>query len=285
VGTCCGGAFPRRCLFVPSRGAGVKLERPEAAPAAAGAGEDERAWRGRAAADDRERGTRARGHARLRSRARHQLHSDRRRPRHDRPRGRAPRPPAEPSRGLRRRPHAARARRRRGPARTQRTGRGQVIDAAMVDGAAQLATIMFSFAASGAWGRQGRTSSTPALPSTTFTNPRTAASWRSARSSPSSTPTRFATARSTPQTRRSGTARWPELRKRLSDVPLGGLSRPSSGLDAGRPGQVLLSGRLSRRGGPSAGSGPRRWRRRRLSRTQCGRTQRPRMGRRGRPPR
>jgi hypothetical protein len=80
-------------------------------------------------------------------------------------------------------------------------------------------------------------------------------------------------------------ARWPELRKRLSDVPLGGLSRPSSGLDAGRPGQVLLSGRLSRRGGPSAGSGPRRWRRRRLSRTQCGRTQRPRMGRRCRPPR
>ena len=47
----------------------------------------------------------------------------------------------------------------------------------------------------------------------------------------------------------------------------------------------LLNGRLSRRGGPSAGSGPRRWRRRRLSRTQCGRTQRPRMGRRGRPPR
>jgi hypothetical protein len=181
---------------------------------------------------------RARGPARLRSRARHQLHSDRRRPRRDRPRGRAPRPPAEPSRGLRRRRHAARARRRRGACSNaaHRPGAGHRRRDGRRD--AQLATIMFSFAASGAWGRQGRTSSTPALPSTTSTNPRTAASWRSAPSSPSSTPTCFATARSTPQTRRSGTARWPELRKRLSDGPLDGLSRPSSGIEAGRPGQA-----------------------------------------------
>jgi alpha-methylacyl-CoA racemase len=37
----------------------------------------------------------------------------------------------------------------------QRTGRGQVVDAAMIDGAAQLATIMFSFANAGAWGSTG----------------------------------------------------------------------------------------------------------------------------------
>jgi len=227
---------------------------------------------------------RASGPARLRSRARHQLHSvlgvlgaiGR---------GRAPRPPAEPSRGLRRRRHAARARRRRGPARTQRTGRGQVIDAAMGDGAAQLATIRFSFAASGGWGPTGTNVLDTGSPSTTSTNPRTAASWRFARSSPvlrrpASPP------RDRPRRRAAaGTARWPELGKRLSDGPLDGLSRPSSGIEAGRPGQVMLSGRLSRRGGPRAGSGPRRWRRRRLSRTQCGRTQRPRMGRRCRPPR
>jgi hypothetical protein len=33
-------------------------------------------------------------------------------------------------------------------------------------------------------------------------------------------------------------ARWPELRKRLSDGPLDGLSRPYSGIEAGRPGQA-----------------------------------------------
>jgi alpha-methylacyl-CoA racemase len=33
-------------------------------------------------------------------------------------------------------------------------------------------------------------------------------------------------------------ARWPQLRKRLSDGPLDGLSRPSSGIEAGRPGQA-----------------------------------------------
>lgn len=38
---------------------------------------------------------------------------------------------------------------------TQRTGQGQVVDAAMTDGAAQLATVMFSFAYAGAWGPTG----------------------------------------------------------------------------------------------------------------------------------
>jgi alpha-methylacyl-CoA racemase len=35
------------------------------------------------------------------------------------------------------------------------TGRGQVVDAAMVDGVAQLATLFFSFAAAGSWGPPG----------------------------------------------------------------------------------------------------------------------------------
>jgi alpha-methylacyl-CoA racemase len=37
----------------------------------------------------------------------------------------------------------------------QRSGHGQVVDAAMVDGVAQLATIFFSFQAAGAWGAPG----------------------------------------------------------------------------------------------------------------------------------
>jgi alpha-methylacyl-CoA racemase len=37
----------------------------------------------------------------------------------------------------------------------QRTGKGQVVDAAMVDGAAQLATVIFAFANSGGWGPTG----------------------------------------------------------------------------------------------------------------------------------
>jgi len=57
----------------------------------------------------------------------------------------------------------------------------------MVDGAAQLATIMFSFAAAGAWGRRE-------------IDPADAPQW--------------------------DRARWPELRKRLSDGPPDGLSRP-----------------------------------------------------------
>ncbi|ROZ46282.1 CoA transferase [Rhodococcus sp. WS3] len=37
----------------------------------------------------------------------------------------------------------------------QRTGEGEVVDAAMVDGVAQLATIVFSFSQAGAWGAPG----------------------------------------------------------------------------------------------------------------------------------
>lgn len=37
----------------------------------------------------------------------------------------------------------------------QRTGKGKVVDAAMVDGVAQLATAIFSFAQAGAWGEAG----------------------------------------------------------------------------------------------------------------------------------
>src|SRR5205814_8847421 len=35
------------------------------------------------------------------------------------------------------------------------SGRGRVVDAAMVDGAAQLATVIFSFATAGGWGPRG----------------------------------------------------------------------------------------------------------------------------------
>jgi alpha-methylacyl-CoA racemase len=38
---------------------------------------------------------------------------------------------------------------------TQRSGHGQVVDASMVDGAAQLATIIFGFASAGSWGEPG----------------------------------------------------------------------------------------------------------------------------------
>ena len=37
----------------------------------------------------------------------------------------------------------------------QRTGRGAVVDASMVEGAAQLATVIFAFAGAGSWGPAG----------------------------------------------------------------------------------------------------------------------------------
>ena len=72
-------------------------------------------------------------------RPRHQLHRRRRRARPHRPAGRAPHAAAEPGRRLRRRRHAPGARHRRARcSQAQRTGEGQVVDAAMVDGTALL---------------------------------------------------------------------------------------------------------------------------------------------------
>ncbi len=70
-------------------------------------------------------------------RPRHQLHRAGRRARPHRPAGRGARAAAQPGRRLRRRRHAARLRHRvRACSRPQRSGEGQVVDAAMVDGAA-----------------------------------------------------------------------------------------------------------------------------------------------------
>ena len=66
------------------------------------------------------------------------------------------------------------------------SGRGQVVDAAMVDGASLLATMFSGFLASGMWkdGARGATSSTRARPGTTPTRRATAGTSRSARSKP-----------------------------------------------------------------------------------------------------
>ncbi len=72
----------------------------------------------------------------------------------------------------------------------QTTGKGQVVDAAMVDGAAVLMTMFHAFTRDGHLGRRARapTCSTPAPTSTTSTRPPTASTCRSGRSSRSSTP-------------------------------------------------------------------------------------------------
>ena len=72
----------------------------------------------------------------------------------------------------------------------QRPGKGQVVDAAMVDGAALLMALVLRHAAAGQLDATSAapTCSTAARPSTTPTRPRTASTWPSARSSRSSTP-------------------------------------------------------------------------------------------------
>ena len=70
------------------------------------------------------------------------------------------------------------------------TGKGQVVDAAMVDGAATLMTMIWAFHHMGIWDvrpTRRRTCSTPARTTTTPTRPPTASSCRSDRSSRSST--------------------------------------------------------------------------------------------------
>jgi alpha-methylacyl-CoA racemase len=71
----------------------------------------------------------------------------------------------------------------------QRSGEGQVVDAAMVDGAAVLMTMFHAFKPWASGTTSGApTCSTPAPTSTTSTRPATASTCRSARSSRSSTP-------------------------------------------------------------------------------------------------
>ncbi len=72
----------------------------------------------------------------------------------------------------------------------ERSGKGQVVDAAMVDGSSVLATMMWAFRAHGHVERRraAPTCSTPARRTTTPTSAPTAATSRSARSSRSSTP-------------------------------------------------------------------------------------------------
>ncbi|GFJ82368.1 hypothetical protein Phou_065480 [Phytohabitans houttuyneae] len=71
----------------------------------------------------------------------------------------------------------------------RRTGLGQVVDAAMVDGASTLVQLVWACCTPGRGGtRPSRTSSTAPRRSTTRTPARTAGTSRSARSSPASTP-------------------------------------------------------------------------------------------------
>ena len=69
------------------------------------------------------------------------------------------------------------------------SGEGQVVDAAMVDGSAQLMSIFFGLDTLRTWGPRGTTSSTAARTSTTSTRLPTASTCRSRRTSPSFTPT------------------------------------------------------------------------------------------------
>ena len=70
--------------------------------------------------------------------------------------GQPPTPPINVARRLRGRRDAARVRHRRGALfERERTGQGQVIDAAMVDGAALMLTPFFGARASGFWGERG----------------------------------------------------------------------------------------------------------------------------------
>ena len=74
-----------------------------------------------------------------------------------RPRRRAAAAAAEPARGLRRRRRLPRARAARRAAQRSLTGRGQVVDAAMVDGVASLTTMLHGMLAAGLWtDRAGR---------------------------------------------------------------------------------------------------------------------------------
>ena len=102
------------------------------------------------------------------------------------------------------------------------SGKGQVVDAAMVDGAALMLTPFYAARAPPASGdRAARTSSTPVRRSTTRTRRPTAGGSRSGPSSPSSTPS-CAAGWAWPTTRcstRSGTrSSWPAQKERLAAV-------------------------------------------------------------------
>ncbi len=105
--------------------------------------------------------------------------------------GETPGAAAQPGRRFRRRRALSRVRHVvAGLLEAQRSGKGQVVDAAMVDGAASLMTAIYGMRGVGHAGptSAARTSSTPARISTTFTRPATANTSRSARSSRNSTP-------------------------------------------------------------------------------------------------
>jgi len=70
-----------------------------------------------------------------------------------------------------------------------RSNAGQVVDAAMIDGSAQLMSIFFGIDAMGGWGPRGTNLLDGGAHSTTCTRRRTAATSRSPRTSRSSTPT------------------------------------------------------------------------------------------------
>jgi alpha-methylacyl-CoA racemase len=70
----------------------------------------------------------------------------------------------------------------------RRSGQGQVVDAAIVDGTSHLMTMIYNVYAAGGWSDDvERTSATGGRPSTVCTRPRTGSTWPSARSSRSST--------------------------------------------------------------------------------------------------
>ena len=97
----------------------------------------------------------------------------------------------------------------------QRSGAGQVVDAAMVDGSAVLMTMFWAFVAARACSTSARaapTCSTPAPTSTTSTAAPTASTSRSARSSRSSTPSCSASPASTATS--SSPRRWTAPRGR-----------------------------------------------------------------------
>ena len=106
----------------------------------------------------------------------------------------------------------------------QRSGEGQVVDAAMVDGAATLMTMFWAMLADRGVRRgraRGRTCSTPAPTSTTCTSAPTGSTSRSARSSRSSTPSccgspGWPATRSSPA--QMDKSRWPALKARLAEV-------------------------------------------------------------------
>ncbi len=108
-----------------------------------------------------------------------------------------------------------------GVIQARETGKGQVIDCAMSDGAASLMAMFYGFKAAGGWKESGaRTCSTAAPTSTTPTSAATASGSRSAPSSPSSTPCCWRRPGSTIRSsrRQHDRSAWDGLREKLAHV-------------------------------------------------------------------